>query len=177
MEDVYDCDSVGGDFDAADLFSRADCEVPFDVSEGGARGPDGADASAEFGADCVCGDGDTGVFDDEDYREAFGELVHHWERAADWRDCDVVCGCAEREGGGVGRRGEERRYSHVAYGGYEFAAGGLDWGLPDFVGGVSGDFAVDVDDCGRAIGGDVEGVSAGVFVFPFDTDDGGGDLL
>ena len=67
--------------------------------------------------------------------------------------------------------------SHVAHGSDEFGAGGVDRGVPNPLGGISGDLAVDVDDCGGATGGNVAGVGAGVFVFSFDTDDGGGDLL
>ena len=51
----------------------------------------------------------------------------------------------------------------------------VDRGVPDIVGGVSGDVAVDVHDRGGAGGGDVASERAGVFVFPVDSDDGDGD--
>src|SRR5580704_3034378 len=90
LEDVHDCDSAWGDFDLADLFSREDCEVFGDVSEGGARRPDHFDAPVELGDDCVCGDGDSLFFADEgDWKES-GESVCDWWRAADWRDRNVV---------------------------------------------------------------------------------------
>ncbi len=53
----------------------------------------------------------------------------------------------------------------------------LDWGMPDSVGGVSRDVAVDVDNRRRATGGNVAGFGAGVFVFSFHSDHGGRDRL
>ena len=79
---------------------------------------------------------------------------------------------------GSGGRGSGGEFdSHVAHGSDEFGASGVDRGVPDFVGGVSGDVAVDVDDSGGAGGGDVEGVGAGVFVLFVDADDGDGDVV
>jgi len=80
---------------------------------------------------------------------------------------------AEAAGEAGGRRGD----SDLAYGGYESGAGGLDRGMPDFVGGVSGDFAVDVNDCGGATGGMSRASALEFFVFSFDNDYGGSDLL
>src|SRR5882762_6246919 len=56
-------------------------------------------------------------------------------------------------------------------------ASGLDRGVPDSFGGVPGDLEVDVHDRSGAVGGNVARFGSGVFVFPFDTDDGGGNLL
>jgi len=57
LEDVHDCDPVGGDIlTFADLFSGADCEVPFDVFRRGERGDRTVlTHPLSFGADCVCG--------------------------------------------------------------------------------------------------------------------------
>lgn len=49
--------------------------------------------------------------------------------------------------------------------------------MPDLVGGVSGDVAIDVDDSGRTGGGDVAGFRAGVFVFLVDANDGRRDTV
>src|SRR5208282_6856751 len=95
--------------------------------------------------------------------------------AAGGRNRDVVHRCAEQQGGGGGRGRDGRTDSHVAHGRDEFAAGGVDWGVPDFVGGVSGDVAVDVHDRGGAGGGDVACERAGVFVFAVDPVVGDGD--
>ena len=54
-------------------------------------------------------------------------------------------------GGGRGSAGEFD--SHVAHGSDEFGASGVDRGVPDFVGGVSGDLAVDVDHRGGQVAG------------------------
>ena len=70
---------------------------------GRAGRPDDPDASLEPGDDCVCGDGDSVVSADEGDWEKPGESVRDGERAADWRNCDVVCGCAKCEVGDSGR--------------------------------------------------------------------------
>ena len=53
----------------------------------------------------------------------------------------------------------------------------LDRRLPDSVGGVSRDVAVDVHNRRWATGGNVAGFGAGIFVFSFHPDHGGGDRL
>ena len=75
----------------------------------------------------------------------------------------------------AGEGSQDRTDSHVAHGRYEPGTGSVDRSVPDPVGGVSGDIAVDVDDRSRTIGGDVARVGVGVFLFSFDPDDGGGD--
>ncbi len=75
----------------------------------------------------------------------------------------------------AGEGSQDRTDSHVAHGRYEPGTGSVDRSVPDPVGGVSGDFAVHVDDRSRTVGGDVARVGIGVFVFPVDPDDGGGD--
>jgi hypothetical protein len=66
----------------------------------------------------------------------------------------VVHRCAEYEVGSGGRGSGGKFDSYLAHGDDEFGAGSVDWGLPDFVGGVSGDVAIDVDDRGRTGGGE-----------------------
>jgi hypothetical protein len=47
------------------------------------------------------------------------------------------------------------------------------WICPAAIGGFSGNFAVNVDDCCRAADGNVAGSGAGIFFLPVDADDGG----
>src|SRR4029077_10181463 len=103
--------------------------------------------------------------------------LHHGDLVADWRAGDVDSGRVEFGVGSSGAGCDGNADPHMAYGGHEPGAGDLDWRLPDHVGVVSGDVPVDVDNRGRATGGDVAGVGAGVFLFPVDPDDGGGYLL
>jgi hypothetical protein len=53
----------------------------------------------------------------------------------------------------------------------------VDRGVPDFIGSVSGDIAVHVDNCGGAVGRDVAVGGTGLFFLPFDSDYGCGNAL
>ena len=93
----------------------------------------------------------------------------------DWRNRDVVYRCAQQQSRGGRRRVQDRTDPDVAHGRYEPGTGSMDRSVPDPVGGVSGDLAVHVDDRSRTIGRDVTRVGIGVFVFPLDPNDGGGN--
>lgn len=90
LEDVFDRDSAGGNFDFADLFSGKDRQVFFDFSQGGTRRPDDLDTSAQSSDDCVCDYGDSVFFVDEGHWEESGKSLCDRGSAADRRDCDVV---------------------------------------------------------------------------------------
>ena len=68
-------------------------------------------------------------------------------------------------------------HSHLEDGSDEPGPGDLDWGLPDSLRGFSRHFAFDVHDRGGTTGWDVARFGAGVFVFPFDSDHGGGHRI
>ena len=97
--------------------------------------------------------------------------------AADRRNCDVDGGRmnAKSEARGAAAPGSRIHTWHMEAD--ELWAGDLDWRLPDFFRCISGDVAVDVDDCRGAGGGNVARVGAGIFVFSFDSDDGRGHRL
>jgi len=63
--------------------------------------------------------------------------------------------------------GYRNAHSHVAYGGHECVASGLDRGVPDSFGAVPGT-SVNVHDARGQLAGNVAGLGAGVFVFPVD---------
>ena len=87
------------------------------------------------------------------------------------------CGRVELRVGnsGIGRYGNA--YSHLAHGGHEHGPGDLDRRLPDFLGRLSGDIAIDVDHRRRPTGRNVAGIGAGVFVLLVFSHDGRGDGL
>src|SRR5580692_935815 len=92
--------------------------------------------------------------------------------ALDWRDCNV--GSRRHEvsmgKGGAGSSGLSDPY--LANGRHSWWSGGLDWRVPDFVGRISWNVAVDVHDRSGATGGNVAEGGAGVFLLPVDADDG-----
>ena len=86
---------------------------------------------------------------------------------------DAMNATSEAAGPGAPRK----PHSHLEDGSHEPRPGDLDWGLPDSVGGVSRNVAVNVDHRRRTTCRDVAGLGAGVFVFSFDSDHGGGYRL
>ena len=82
-----------------------------------------------------------------------------------WRHRDVDCRC------------NFYASARDPHGRDEFAAGDLDWGMPDSFGGFSWNIALNVHHRGRTNRRNVAPRRARVFIFSFDADDGRRHLL